>query len=172
MAQVNADTEVLGRIQSKLNNLWAVADKGYSSCSQALENAQQQMRDFYGRMNSQVSLLQAEADRLERTADAERQDYDRQVKEAEEGKSSFVPYYSPDMKREEARTKRQQAEKLKEALEEYCQKCKSFKDVQDRFISEFSKIASGGSGGGDKDQLEKTLEKSIDNLNDYERTHV
>ena len=85
MSQVNADSVVLGRIQSRLNNLWSVADKGFSSCLKAIEDAKQQARCFYGQMKSKILQLLTEADRLERTADAEQQEYDRQVKEMKEG---------------------------------------------------------------------------------------
>lgn len=171
MSQVNVETSAVERIQGKLIDLWTVAEKGFASCSRALESALQKMQNFDEQMSSQVAILQAEADSLEKTAADEQQDYDRKVQDKEEGKTNWVPYYSPDKQRQEACVKRQQARKMQEALEEYHQKCKSFKDVQDRFISEFRKIASGG-GSGDKGQLEKKLQHSIDKLNHYQHTLV
>lgn len=168
MVQINVDAFVIKTIREKLERLWDVADKGYLSCSRALEQSLQEMREFYQKMSCNISLLKAEALRLERNADAQQQEYDRQCREMQEGKTNVIPYDSPDMKRKEARQKRQQAERMETALEEYHQKCKSFKGIRDRFLSEFGKIA--GSGDTEGDRLGRALEKIMDSLYEYDRT--
>lgn len=168
MSEINVNTTVLKQIQTKISNLWSVADRGFDSCSQALEGTNRQMSDFCGQVQSKISLLNSDADRLERTADAEQFEYDRQVKEVEAGRSNSLPYYSPDMKRDDAVTKRKQAKELEAVLAELLQECRMFKGVQEKFIVEFRKIAKGGGGAGDKDQLERELTKSIELLSKLE----
>lgn len=171
MPQVNADSEAIRRIKSKWAKVQGVANNGYSTCSRSLESAEQQIKDFYGCAMSTISTLQSEADRLERAADAEQQEYDRQVKEMEEGRSNSIPYYSPDMKREKAAAKRKLAKGMSEALEEFRVKCKAFSSAKEQFLSEFRKIATGGSGSDDE-QMELVLTKSIENLDEYGKTNI
>ncbi len=164
MSQINVDTTTIRKIQSQWSQVQGVANDGYSSCMRSLQNAQAEIDNFYGCMRSRLLRLQGEADRLEREANAEQEDYERQKESG-----GILPYRSPDEKRKLADKYRQQAKEMEQALSELHSKYKAFLSSKDEFSSAFKKIASSGS---DDEQLQKVLTKSLETTEEYNRTLI
>lgn len=174
MAGANVEIESVKKIKYGLQKLQNAANKGFSECEKALSSVESEIQATYQRGWAKVSLLESEISRLEREADAKQADYDRQLREYEEARAQGKPYsmdaYGPDSMRRNAAEKRKQLEELKAELANLKKQMTSYKSSKEEFITAFKKIASGGGGGSDNDQMTSVLEKTISALDSYVHT--
>lgn len=174
MAGANVEIESVKKIKYGLQKLQNAANKGFSECEKALSSVESEIQATYQRGWAKVSLLESEISRLEREADAKQADYDRQLREYEEARAQGKPYsmdaYGPDSMRRNAAEKRKQLEELKIELENLKKQITSYKSSKEEFVTAFKKIASGGGGGSDNDQMTSVLEKTISALDSYVHT--
>jgi len=174
MAGANVEIESVKKIKYGLQKLQNAANKGFSECEKALSSVESEIQATYQRGWAKVSILESEMSRLEKEADERQADYDRQLREYEEaraqGKPCSMDAYGPDSMRRNAAEKRKQLEELKTELQNLKKQITSYKSSKEEFVTAFKKIASGGGGGSDNDQMTSVLEKTISALDSYVHT--
>lgn len=175
MARVDVDIESLVKIRYGLNKLQNVATKGLFDVERALSSIENEIKSIYYQGTSKIATLESEISRLEKQADAQQDEYDKQLEAAEvakaEGKPYTLPYRNPDTMRNDANEKRKQLNELKREMENLKKQIKQYKASKEVFLNEFKKIASNASGG-DNGQATSVLEKSIVALDEYVHTNI
>lgn len=174
MAKANVEIEALVKIRKYLNKLRRISNKGLSDSEHTLSYIEGDIKRSYQQAQAKIAVIEAEIERLEREADAEEEEYNRKLREAEEAKANgdtsyTLPYRSPDEKREICLKKRRQLDELRQEVENLRALKKQYNVDRDAFLCEFKKIAS--TTGGDNGDISNLLTKSIETLDNYVHTN-